>query len=236
MQIKLFKTKHFQKSLSIIPGGQLDSSLENASYRINSNVSKRLLDIFVSLVVITLIMSWFYIIVGILIKLSSRGPVLFRQKRVGYMGGLFSCYKFRTMKLTHSSNVFRPTSKNDDRVTKIGKLLRKSNLDELPQIFNVLFGDMSIIGPRPHPIPFHENYATFVDNIEDRHFVKPGITGLAQINGFRGDVLDSEENKKRVIQRINFDIEYIKKWSFKLDLYIIFQTVWQMVARKTNGH
>lgn len=236
MQIKLFKSKDYRKSFSIIQGGQLDSSIENSSFRINSNVSKRLFDIFISLLVITLLMSWFYIIVAILIKLTSRGAVLFRQKRVGYMGGLFSCYKFRTMKINYSSDTFRPTSKNDDRVTSIGKILRKSNLDELPQIFNVLFGDMSIIGPRPHPIAFHENYSTFVENIEDRQFVKPGITGLAQINGFRGDVLDSEENKKRVIKRIKHDVAYIKKWSFKLDLYIIYQTVWQMIARKTNGH
>lgn len=220
----------------MIPGGQLDSSLENSSYRINSNVSKRLLDIFISLIVITLVMSWFYVIIAILIKISSKGSVLFRQKRVGYMGGLFSCYKFRTMKSGHSSHTFKPTSKNDDRVTTVGKILRKSNLDELPQIFNVLFGDMSIIGPRPHPIPFHENYSSFVENIEDRHFVKPGITGLAQINGFRGDVIDSEENKKRVIQRINLDIQYIRTWSFRLDLYIIFQTAWQMFSRRTNGH
>lgn len=236
MQIKLFRPKDFRKSLSIIPGGQLNSSLENSSYRINSNVSKRLLDIFISLIVITLIMSWFYIIAAILIKVSSKGPVFFRQKRVGYMGGLFSCYKFRTMKINYSSNTFRPTSKNDERVTLIGKILRKSNLDELPQIFNVLFGDMSIIGPRPHPIAFHDNYSSFVENIDDRQFVKPGITGLAQIKGFRGDVMDMEENKKRVIQRVNFDIAYIKKWTLKLDFYILFQTAWQMISRKTNGH
>lgn len=236
MQIKIFKSRDFRKSLLLIPGGQLDSSLENSSFRINSNVSKRLLDIFISLIVIILIMSWFYIIVAILTKISSKGPVLFRQKRVGYMGGIFSCYKFRTMKVNNLSNSFKPTSKNDDRVTSVGKILRKSNLDELPQIFNVLFGDMSIIGPRPHPIAFHDNYSSFVDNIEDRHFVKPGITGLAQIKGYRGDVIDIEENKKRVTQRILLDIEYIRKWSFKLDLYIIVQTVWQMISRKTNGH
>jgi putative colanic acid biosynthesis UDP-glucose lipid carrier transferase len=224
------------KSLSFIPGGMLDNDLEKMSYYINSNVPKRLFDFLIAFFVILFIMSWFYPIMWVLIKVSSKGPVLFKQKRIGYMGGIFSCYKFRTMKVDTFSNSFTPTSKFDSRVTKIGKLLRKTNLDELPQIFNVLLGDMSIVGPRPHPIAFQENYSLFINNIDDRQLVKPGITGLAQIKGFRGDVLDIEENQRRVMMRVKFDIEYIKIWSFRLDIYIIAKTVWQMLARETKAH
>jgi putative colanic acid biosynthesis UDP-glucose lipid carrier transferase len=231
------KMRGIAKSLSFIPGGKLNEDLERMSYYINSNVPKRLFDITVSFLVIVLIMTWFYPIIWILIKLSSSGSALFKQKRVGYMGGIFSCYKFRTMKSSASPcNSFTPTSKSDSRVTRIGRLLRKTNLDELPQIFNVLLGDMSIVGPRPHPIAFQENYASFINNIEKRQLVKPGITGLAQVKGFRGDVLDPEENKIRLIKRVKFDVEYIKNWSFRMDIYIISKTVWQMVVRDTKAH
>lgn len=231
------KMRGIAKSLSFIPGGKLNEDLERMSYYINSNVPKRLFDITVSFLVIVFVMTWFYPIIWLLIKLSSSGPALFKQKRVGYMGGIFSCYKFRTMKSDSSSNsYFTPTSKSDSRVTSIGKLLRKTNLDELPQIFNVLLGDMSIVGPRPHPIAFQENYASFINNIENRQLVKPGITGLAQVKGFRGDVLDPEENKIRLIKRVKFDVEYIKNWSFKMDIYIIGKTIWQMLVRDTKAH
>jgi putative colanic acid biosynthesis UDP-glucose lipid carrier transferase len=131
---------------------------------------------------------------------------------------------------------YTPTISDDPRITKVGKFLRKSNLDELPQLINVIQGNMSIVGPRPHAIAFHEKYAQFVTNIDKRLMVKPGITGLAQIRGFRGDVSDENENRKRTCKRIAYDIIYIKNWTLKLDIFIIITTAKQMIFRKTNGH
>jgi putative colanic acid biosynthesis UDP-glucose lipid carrier transferase len=197
---------------------------------------KRLFDLLLSSIAIICIFSWLYPLIAVLIKLTSKGPALFIQKRVGYMGKLFNCYKFRTMKSDARGNNFTPTAVNDNRITNIGKFLRKSNLDELPQIINVFIGNMSIVGPRPHSIPFHKNYSTFVDNIENRNLIKPGITGLAQINGLRGDVLDVIENKKRVIQRMDLDIRYMENWSFWLDCQIILQTVINMIKGDKNAY
>jgi putative colanic acid biosynthesis UDP-glucose lipid carrier transferase len=131
--------------------------------------------------------------------------------------------------------IFQPAVKGDARVTKTGGFLRKSNLDELPQFINVLKGEMSVVGPRPHPIAFNEVYSQIVDEIKLRSLVKPGITGWAQAHGFRGDVPDAEENRKRTLKRIEFDIWYIENWTFWLDIQIILRTVWQMLKADTKG-
>ncbi|RTL48162.1 MAG: undecaprenyl-phosphate glucose phosphotransferase, partial [Sphingobacteriales bacterium] len=193
-------------------------------------------DVFFTSLLFVFVFSWLFPIIILLIKLSSKGPVFFKQERIGLNGVVFKCYKFRSMYTNVRNDVFMPALKDDCRFTKIGKFLRKTNLDELPQAINVLIGDMSLVGPRPHPIPFHNEYATYVDNIDLRHLVKPGITGLAQINGYRGDVLDKAENKKRTAKRIAYDLKYIQNWSFQLDLKIIYTTVSQMINNQTNGH
>ncbi|MCH7724656.1 MAG: undecaprenyl-phosphate glucose phosphotransferase [Bacteroidetes bacterium] len=198
---------------------------------------KRMFDIIFSLLVIIFIFSWLYPIIFILTKIFSPGPVLFIQERVGIKNEKFNCYKFRTMKITDPKNSaeFQPVVENDPRVTKIGGILRKSNLDEFPQFINVLKGDMSVVGPRPHAVFYDERYGKIVDAIRIRHLVKPGITGWAQVRGLRGDVPDEEENIRRTKKRIEYDVWYIENWSLTLDIQIILITIWQMLKGKTKG-
>ena len=197
---------------------------------------KRTFDIIFSFLAIILILSWLYPLLLILNRIFSPGPVSFLQDRVGAKDEIFKCYKFRTMYTgNESSNKYQPTVEDDPRITTIGKFLRKSNIDELPQFINVFKGDMSIVGPRPHPIAFNEIYKEMVEEIKIRSWVKPGITGWAQIHGFRGDVPEYEENKKRTIKRIEYDLWYIENWSIWLDIQIILTTVWQMVKGDTKG-
>lgn len=202
--------------------------LLDQSHLIKYNFPKRAFDIAFSLCVILFIFLWLYPLVALLIKLTSRGPALFVQKRVGLEGVIFNCYKFRTMKVSSVKDMYTPTDGKDPRVTAIGHFLRASSLDELPQFFNVLKGDMSIVGPRPHPCAFHKTYAMFVDRIDNRLLVKPGITGLAQIRGYRGDVKDFKENMHRTRTRVALDLRYIKDWSFKTDIWIVYTTFMQM--------
>lgn len=203
----------------------------------NSRFIKRSFDILFSFVVILLILSWLYPIIALLIKLDSKGKVLFIQKRVGAKGEMFECYKFRTLTSDSSKqkDKFKPVVSGDKRVTRIGRFLRKSNIDELPQLLNVLIGDMSIVGPRPHAIPYQDMYGKIFEEIKLRHNVRPGITGWAQVNGLRGDVEDEEENKRRTIQRMKYDLWYIENWSMKLDIQIILMTIWQMLKGDTKA-
>jgi Undecaprenyl-phosphate glucose phosphotransferase len=196
---------------------------------------KRSFDLLFAIVVLLLICSWLFPLIIILIKISSKGEAFFFQDRIGKNNKIFKCYKFRTMHLNSDKKSFIPTTKDDPRVTGIGKFLRRSNMDELPQIFNVLFGDMSFVGPRPHPIAFNNAYTELYDEIKLRHLVRPGITGWAQVHGLRGDVVDEVEQRIRTIKRIEHDIWYIENWSFSLDLQIIFLTVWQMIKADTKG-
>ncbi len=197
---------------------------------------KRVFDVVFSFIAIVLILSWLTPLLFILNRLSSRGPVFFKQDRVGTKDEIFRCYKFRTMTAGNkSSNQYQPTVVGDERVTKIGRFLRKSNIDELPQFINIIKGQMSIVGPRPHPIAFNEKYKEMVDEIKLRSWVKPGLTGWAQIHGYRGDVIDYEKNKIRTRKRIEFDLWYIENWSFWLDIQIILTTVWQMIKGETKG-
>ena len=181
---------------------------------------KRLFDIGFSLLVIVLILSWLTPLLALLIKIESRGPVFFSQLRKGYNYKSFTCFKFRSMVINDKANVIQ-VSKADQRITKLGKIMRQTSMDELPQFFNVLIGDMSVVGPRPHMLSHTEMYANKVDKVMVRHFVKPGITGLAQVSGYRGEV----ETDKDIIGRVKYDIFYIENWSIFLDLKIIIQTI-----------
>lgn len=203
----------------------------------NRRFLKRLFDVIFSFFVILLILSWLYPLIALLIKLNSRGKVLFIQKRIGAKSEMFDCYKFRTLTSASSAQTeqFKPVVFGDKRVTTIGKFLRKSNIDELPQFFNVLKGDMSIVGPRPHAIPYQDMYGKIFEEINMRHNVRPGLTGWAQVNGLRGDVEDEQENKRRTIMRMKYDLWYIENWTMKLDFQIILMTIWQMIKGDTKA-
>ena len=180
---------------------------------------KRGFDILFSLFVIVFILSWMMPLIAILIKLESRGPIFFKQGRPGLDENEFFCYKFRSMQVNETTE--REASKNDPRVTKMGRFMRKTSLDELPQFFNVLLGDMSVVGPRPHLWSQNKSYASKIKKYMVRHYVKPGITGLAQVKGYRGEI----ETDDDMINRIKFDVFYIENWSIVMDIKIIIQTV-----------
>jgi putative colanic acid biosynthesis UDP-glucose lipid carrier transferase len=181
---------------------------------------KRVFDIFFSLSVCLFLLSWLIPILWILVKLESKGALIFKQEREGLNGEKFICYKFRSMRINPLSDQVHAT-KNDERVTKMGAFLRKTSMDELPQFINVLLGDMSVVGPRPHLESLSLEYQKDVDDYLKRHIVKPGITGLAQVSGYRGEI----RRKSDIKNRIRFDIFYIENWSFFLDIKIIIKTV-----------
>ncbi|MEQ9413444.1 MAG: sugar transferase, partial [Cyclobacteriaceae bacterium] len=170
-------------------------------------------------------------IVAILIKIDSKGPVLFLQKRGGMSNMPFNCLKFRTMTYQKDAE-FRQATTNDPRITKIGKFLRKSSIDEFPQFINVLLGDMSLIGPRPHPIKLNEEFAEKIKIMMSRHYVKPGITGLAQCMGYRGETRDLADMENRV----RLDRHYIENWTFWLDIKIIFLTVVSLIRGSDKAY
>lgn len=180
---------------------------------------KRLFDIIFSFLVITLLLSWLTPLIALLIKLESSGPVFFKQTRNGIKYKEFTCFKFRSM-IENSDADIQQATKNDLRVTRLGKILRKTSLDELPQFFNVLIGDMSVVGPRPHMTRENERYSKTVNKFMVRHFVKPGITGLAQVKGYRGEI----ETEEDIVNRVKYDIYYLENWSLLLDLNIVFLT------------
>ncbi len=185
---------------------------------------KRGFDIILSLFVIIGILSWLTPILAILIKLESKGPVFFKQKRNGLDYQEFFCYKFRSMKPNPMAHLHQ-ISKGDTRVTAIGRILRKTSIDEMPQFINVLKGDMSVVGPRPHMVSHTQMYAERIDKFMVRHFIKPGITGLAQVSGYRGEV----ETENDIINRVKFDIFYLENWSLFLDIKIVFQTIYNAI-------
>jgi len=180
---------------------------------------KRTFDILFSLIIIFGLLSWLVPILAILIKLESRGPIFFKQGRPGIDEKEFFCYKFRSMQINKTTE--REASKNDPRVTKIGRFMRKTSIDEMPQFLNVLMGDMSVVGPRPHLWSQNKVYGNKIKKYMVRHYVKPGITGLAQVRGFRGEIETDED----MINRIKYDVFYIENWSLILDVKIIVQTV-----------
>ncbi|MFT4801796.1 MAG: putative colanic acid biosynthesis UDP-glucose lipid carrier transferase [Flavobacteriaceae bacterium] len=186
---------------------------------------KRSFDIFFSLVVIIGILSWLTPILGLIIKFESKGPIFFKQKRNGLDYKEFYCYKFRSMKPNPEAHLHQ-IRKGDPRVTRIGKFIRKTSIDELPQFINVLKGDMSVVGPRPHMVSHTHMYAEKIDKFMVRHFIKPGITGLAQVSGFRGEV----EDDNFITNRVKYDIFYLENWSILMDLRIVFKTVFDALG------
>jgi len=190
----------------------------------NNRFVKRVFDVVFSLLVFIFILSWLYPLIGLLIKLQSPGPIIFKQMRSGENNEPFLCYKFRSMRVNTDSDLKQMT-KGDSRVTKIGQFIRKTSIDELPQFFNVLKGDMSIVGPRPHMLNHTKQYNELTENFMVRHFVKPGITGLAQIRGLRGEITDM----KYMQERINVDIEYLENWDVISDFKICFLTFYSII-------
>ncbi len=196
-----------------------------------NKVTKRIFDILFASSVIIFILSWLTPILAIIIKLESKGPVFFKQSRNGFNYKEFDCYKFRSMTPNENAHLHQAT-KGDMRITKVGAFIRRTSIDELPQFFNVLFGSMSVVGPRPHMVSHTNMYAQKVDKFMVRHFVKPGITGLAQTSGFRGEI----ETDKDIINRVKYDIFYIENWSLLLDIKIIVQTFLNAVKGEEKAY
>jgi len=199
-------------------------------------VIKRLLDFTLSLFLFVSVFSWLWLLIAIAIKLSSNGPVFYKQERWGRNNKRFIAIKFRSMDQESSdldlNGKYKQTTPDDPRVTSIGKFLRKTNLDELPQFWNVIKGEMSLVGPRPHPTPLNEESKESIKYYMIRHLVKPGITGWAQVNGFRGET----SNLEKMQQRIDHDIWYIENWSIWLDLQILIMTIWLMLKGDPNAY
>ncbi|TNE53054.1 MAG: undecaprenyl-phosphate glucose phosphotransferase [Bacteroidetes bacterium] len=192
---------------------------------------KRIFDITFSALVLLLVCSWLFPIIAILIKISSPGPVFFKQKRLGKDKKEFDCYKFRSMYVNKKSDELQAT-KNDTRITGIGRFLRKTSLDEFPQFWNVLIGDMSVVGPRPHMLKHNIEYSKIIDGYMVRQLVKPGITGWAQVNGYRGETKENIE----MINRVEHDVWYLENWFFLLDLKIIFLTFWNIFKGEEKAY
>jgi putative colanic acid biosynthesis UDP-glucose lipid carrier transferase len=197
---------------------------------ITNRFFKRIFDVFFSALVIVFVLTWLYPIIAILIKITSKGPVLFKQARSGVGNMEFMCYKFRSMNQSVDADT-KQASKGDTRITKIGAFLRKSSLDEFPQFINVFMGDMSIVGPRPHMLLHTEEYSALINKYMVRQLVKPGITGAAQIKGYRGETKELRDMEGRV----RLDVWYIENWSLSVDINIIFYTVWNIFKGDENA-
>lgn len=193
-------------------------------------VLKRVVDVAVSFVLVVAIFPWFLPLVALLIKLDSKGPVFFFQKRQKQGGRLFTCIKLRTMIVNEQADTLG-AFEGDTRITRAGRLLRKTHLDELPQLLNVLLGDMSLIGPRPHMISDNQMFETVIGHYHLRHYVKPGITGLAQVQGHVGATMEVEVMKVRVAH----DLYYINSWSPGMDIRIIGKTISKMLEQMVRG-
>jgi len=198
---------------------------------VGNRIKKRLYDLVISSLVTVFILSWLVPIVSLLIWLDSRGPIFFIQQRSGKNGKTFNCIKFRSMKVNRESNEKQAT-KDDTRITKLGSFLRKSNLDEMPQFFNVLMSDMSIVGPRPHMLKHTDDYSKLLNRYMVRHFLKPGITGWAQIHGFRGEIKHMQD----INNRVEYDLWYLENWNIWLDTRIILMTAFNMAKGEKNAY
>ncbi len=197
---------------------------------VGNRLKKRILDLMVSIFVIVFILSWMVPLLGLLIFIESRGPIFFSQKRTGKNNQTFNCMKFRSMQ-SNSESELKQASRTDARITRIGKFIRKTSLDEFPQFLNVFKGEMSVVGPRPHMIKHTNDYSKSVDQYMIRQFLKPGITGWAQINGFRGEITSPEQIKSRV----NKDLWYLENWTLWLDIQIMFLTIYQLIKGDDNA-
>ena len=223
--------KHFSKFVAKIEDG-----FEFYSYRTekleqtSERVKKRLFDIIFSSLVILFILSWLYPIIAILIKIESSGPVIFKQTRNGRSYKPFFCFKFRSMRVDNP-DFSKQATRNDPRVTKMGAFMRRTSIDELPQFFNVFIGEMSVVGPRPHMTIQNDSYKKIIDTYLVRSFIKPGITGWAQVSGFRGETKELALMEKRVLK----DIEYLENWTLMFDLRIIFLTIYMTIKGDKNA-
>jgi lipopolysaccharide/colanic/teichoic acid biosynthesis glycosyltransferase len=226
-------TNFFINNSVTLNGLLIESENKNIFYTNNYwfRTSKRAFDIVFALAVIVFILSWLLPIIAILIRIESKGPIIFTQKRSSRDNNIFGCYKFRSMYLNDECNNSQ-TAKGDPRVTKIGAFLRRTNLDELPQFFNVLKGEMSVVGPRPHMLCQTKEYAELIDIFMVRHLVKPGITGWAQVNGLRGQTT----NVHQMLNRVEADVWYLKNWSFLLDMKIIILTAYYTIVGDKNAY
>lgn len=202
---------------------------EPLEYRHNRLI-KRFFDLVFSVLVIVFVFPWLFPMLAVAIKISSKGPLFFTQKRSGLNNQVFNVLKFRTMVVNADADQLQAT-KNDPRITKVGAFLRKHNLDELPQFFNVLAGQMSVVGPRPHMLNHTAEYRKLIDTFMVRHLIKPGITGLAQSRGLRGETSETESMEKRV----RADVYYLENWSLLFDFKIIFHTIWNMIFGGAKG-
>lgn len=189
---------------------------------IENRFIKRVFDIVLSITVIIGLLSWLIPVMAIIIRLSSKGPIFFLQKRNKRNGDVFTCIKFRSMLMNADADIL-PATENDKRITTVGNFLRRNYIDELPQFFNVLLGDMSVIGPRPHMISDNTRYDKVIKGYFLRHKVKPGITGLAQVLGYVGIT----DNVQQMQDRVSMDIFYMRHWSLKMDLIILFRTIFK---------
>jgi putative colanic acid biosynthesis UDP-glucose lipid carrier transferase len=198
---------------------------------VGNRLKKRALDIVVSVFAIVFILSWLIPLLGLLIYLESGRPIFFKQMRTGKNLKPFNCWKLRSMRVNKDANE-KQASKNDNRITTIGKFIRKTSLDEFPQFFNVLKGEMSLVGPRPHMLKHTIDYSKIVDQYAVRQFLKPGITGWAQINGYRGEI----SNPEQIQMRVNKDLWYLENWTLWLDIQILFLTVYFILKGDKNAY
>lgn len=197
--------------------------------KIHNKAFKRCFDVTGSVFLIVTVLSWLTPLIAILIKLDSRGPVFFRQKRNRKDGGVFTCLKFRTMIVNDEAD-FLAARENDHRITQFGKFLRRNHLDELPQLINVLIGQMSLIGPRPYMIQENIYYENLLQTYSQRHAIKPGITGLAQSYGYFG----SYHELQKVKERVRLDILYVRKWSPGMDIMILYRTFMMAIGARSR--
>lgn len=198
------------------------------SYQVSA---KRIFEILLVSIFLIVVASWLFPIIALIIRLESKGPVFYKQLRHGQNNVPFYCLKFRSMKFEPAGQ-FKQATKGDSRITRVGSFLRKSSLDELPQLLNVLIGEMAIVGPRPHAVPMNREFAEKIENFMFRHMVKPGITGLAQAKGYRGEIVDSFDMNAR----LRYDLFYIKNWSFLLDIKIILLTFYSLMFKNENAY
>jgi len=222
------RLEHGKKRYDKRVSGSEKRSIDLRSFISNRHqyfLAKRIFDITASVLVLLLVFSWLFPIVYILIKLDSRGPIFFVQRRVGFLGRSFSCLKFRTMRVNAEANSKQATE-HDPRITRVGRFLRNSNLDELPQFLNVLAGHMSIVGPRPHMYKDCAHFSTVVEAYKFRTLLKPGITGLAQVKGYRGPARSFD----KIFRRYQWDAFYVRNANFWLDLRIVHTTAMQTLS------
>ena len=217
-------------TISFMGGIPIIARREEPLRQIGNQILKRAFDIIFSSLILTLLFPWILLWVAIMIKRQSPGPIFFKQERTGLDGKVFTCLKFRSMKMNDEANEMQAT-KDDPRKFPFGDFMRKTNIDELPQFINVFRGDMSVVGPRPHMLKHTSEYSKLISRFMVRHFAKPGITGLAQVSGFRGETRYIDQMEGRVKK----DIEYIENWSFLLDIKIILKTITNMFGREKGN-